>query len=225
MVIHAVWIDQDDIALMANAGCTIAHNPISNLKIGSGVMPFRPLREAGIPICLGSDEASTDDTLNMWNVAKTAGLIHKITDPDWRRWPTAPEILDCLITGGARSLRLAHRIGRIAPGYEADLILVDLDTLPFTPLNDLERQLVFCENGTSVALTMIQGRVVAEHGKVLTVDEARLRAEVREVMSEYNEVLAGSRANAEELGPYYQAMYERTLAERVPMQRWVPPFG
>ena len=123
MVIHAVWIDQDDIALMANAGCTIAHNPISNLKIGSGVMPFRPLREAGIPICLGSDEASTDDTLNMWNVAKTAGLIHKITDPDWRRWPTAPEILDCLITGGARSLRLSDRIGRIAPGYEADLIL------------------------------------------------------------------------------------------------------
>jgi 5-methylthioadenosine/S-adenosylhomocysteine deaminase len=223
MVIHAVWIDQDDIALMAGSGCTIAHNPISNLKIGSGVMPFRALRDAGIPICLGSDEASTDDTLNMWNVAKTAGLIHKITDPDWRRWPTAPEILDCLITGGARSLRLADRIGRIAPGYEADLILIDLDTLPFTPLNDLERQLVFCEPGTSVALTMVQGRIVAEHGKVLTVDEARLRAEVREVMAEYNEVLAGSRANAEELGPYYQAMYERTLGEAVPMQRWVAP--
>lgn len=225
MVIHAVWIDRDDIDLMAQAGCTIAHNPISNLKLGSGVMPFRPLRDAGIPICLGSDEASTDDTLNMWGVAKAAGLVHKITDPDWRRWPTAPEILDCLITSGAKSMRLADRIGRIAEGYEADLILIDLDTLPFTPLNDLERQLVFCENGCSVTLTMVQGRIVAEHGQVLTVDEARLRAEVREVMAEYNEVLAGSRANAEELGPYYQAMYERTLAERVPMQRWVPAFG
>jgi cytosine/adenosine deaminase-related metal-dependent hydrolase len=225
MVIHAIWIDRTDIELMAAAGCTIAHNPVSNLKIGSGVMPWRELHEAGIPICLGSDEAAVDDTANMWGVAKMAGLIHKIAEPDWRRWPTAPEILDCLIGGGARALRLDQRIGKVAPGYEADLILVDLDTIAFTPLNDLERQLVFCENGSSVALVLVQGKVVAQRGRVLGVDEAELRAEVRAIMAEYRGTLEAARRNAERLGPYYEAMYQRSLAEHAPMLRWVPPFG
>ncbi|MFO1035300.1 MAG: amidohydrolase family protein [Geminicoccaceae bacterium] len=221
-VIHSIWVDDEDIALMAASGCVVAHNPLCNLKLGSGVMPFRRLRDAGIPICLGSDEASGDDTANMWLVAKQAGLVHKLTDTDERRWPKAPEILDCLIRGGARSLRQEDRIGRVAPGYEADLILLDLDTLAFTPLNDLRRQLVFCETGTSVVMTVVQGRVVAEHGRVLTVDERALRAEIRSIMPEYNAALARARHHADRLEPYYRAMYERTLTHPVPMQRRIP---
>ena len=200
-MIHAIWVDEADIELMARAGCVVAHNPACNLKLGSGVMPFRLLREAGVPICLGSDEASGDDTANLWLVAKQAGLIHKLADPDWRRWPTAGEILDCLIRGGARSLRLQDRIGRVAPALEADLVLLDLDTLASTPLNDLRRQLVFCETGTSVAMTLAQGRIVAEHGRVLTIDEVALRAEVRAIMPEYNAALARARHHADRLEP------------------------
>ena len=90
MVIHAIWVDDEDIELLAASGCTVAHNPISNQKIGSGIMPFRRMRSAGIPICLGTDEATVDDSANMWGVAKAAGLIHKIADPEYRNWPTAP---------------------------------------------------------------------------------------------------------------------------------------
>jgi 5-methylthioadenosine/S-adenosylhomocysteine deaminase len=221
-IIHAIWVDDDDIALMAASGCVVAHNPVCNLKLGSGVMPFRRLRAAGIPICLGSDEASGDDTANMWLVAKQAGLIHKLSETDGRRWPKAPEVLDCLIRGGARSLRLQDRIGRIAPGYEADLILLDLDTLAFIPLNDLRRQLVFCETGTSVVMTVVQGRVVAEQGQVLTVDERALRAEIRAIMPEYNAALVRARHHADRLEPYYRAMYERSLAHPIAMERRVP---
>jgi len=224
LVVHAVWIDEQDIALLAASGCTVAHNPISNLKLGSGVMPWRALRDAGVPICLGSDEAAVDDTANMWGVSKTAGLIHKIADPEWTRWPKAGEILHDLLAGGARGMGLSGVIGRIEPGYAADLVLVDLDTIAFTPLNDIRRQLVFCETGSSVELTMVDGRIVYENGKLSTIDEAQLRADIREVMGEYGAVLEETSRQADRLAPFYREMYRQTLRRPVGMNRWVGTY-
>ena len=150
-IIHAIWIDDDDLDLIAEAGAVIAHNPISNLRLGSGVMPFRRIRDHGIPICLGTDEAIADDAVNMWAVAKMAGLVHNISGPDYESWPNAGEVLDCLFAGGARAMGLQDELGILAPGRLADLVMLDLDTLSFTPLNDLRRQLVYCENGSRFA--------------------------------------------------------------------------
>jgi len=224
MIIHSIWVDQRDIELMAQAGACVAHNPISNLKIGSGIMPFRRLRDGGITICLGSDEASVDDTANMWQVAKAAGLIHKVASPEFESWPTAPEILWALIRGGTRAMRLEDKVGVLAKGYEADLILLDLNSLAFTPLNDLRRQLVFCENGTSVVLTMVAGQIVAERGRVLTVDEEAIKAEARSLMTEYLEDVAAAAKWAKEVGPYYRNMYDRAVARDVGMNRWAGPM-
>jgi 5-methylthioadenosine/S-adenosylhomocysteine deaminase len=184
-------------------------------------MPFRRLRDAGVPMCLGTDEAIADDAINMWLVAKIAGLIHNLSDPDYERWPTASEVLDCLIRGGARAMRQAGRIGRIEEGYQADLILVDLDTLPFTPLNDLRRQLVYCETGGSVRLTMVAGKVVVENGRVTTVDEAALRAEARANAERFAKNQGVVDQAAAELQPYYRAMYLKAAARPVGMNRWV----
>ena len=224
MVIHAVWVDDEDIELLAASGCTVAHNPISNQKIGSGIMPFRRLRAAGIPICLGTDEASVDDSANMWGAAKAAGLIHRVADPEYRNWPTAPELLRCLTRGGARGMGLEGRVGALAAGHEADIILVDLNTIAFTPLNDLRRQLVFCENGSSVVMTMVAGRVVCENGRVLTVDEEALKKEVRALVPEHRRELARTAAAAAELRPYYREMYLRAVARDVGMNRWAGPM-
>jgi 5-methylthioadenosine/S-adenosylhomocysteine deaminase len=220
LVIHAIWVDGADMDLLAAAGCTVAHNPICNLKLGSGVMPFRALRDRGIPIALGTDERAADDTANMWNVVKLAGLIHKIAEPDYERWPRADEVLRCATRGGARGMR-QDRIGRLAPGCQADLILVDLDTLAFTPLNDVRRQLVFCENGSSVVLTMVAGRVVVERGRVLTVDEAAMKAEIRARMASVRRGLAETEAAALRLAPYYREMYRRAARRDVGLDRWV----
>jgi 5-methylthioadenosine/S-adenosylhomocysteine deaminase len=225
VVIHSIWVDADDLARLARSGCTVAHNPISNLKIGSGVMPFRAHLDAGIPVAVGTDEAAVDDTANVWSAAKTIGLVQKVVEGDWRRWPTAAEILDCTLLGGARSVRLGERIGRIAPGFDADLILVDLDTIAFTPLNDLKRQLVFCENGSSVVMTMVAGEVVMRDGLLTKVDEAALKAEVRAAMAEHASTFAQIDAHAERLMPYYQAMLDRAATVDVGMTRRVPPFG
>ncbi|MDI6695275.1 MAG: amidohydrolase family protein [Anaerolineales bacterium] len=221
MVIHAIWVDDFDIDLMAGAGCSVAHNPVCNLRLGSGVMNFRRLKNAGINICLGSDEACSDDSHNMWVAAKVAGLIHNITDPEYRNWPKAQEILWALIHGGARAMRNEGKTGVLAPGYEADLILVDLNSFSFTPLNDIYRQLVYCETGSSVVLTMVAGNIVMENGKILTVDEEAIKAEAREMMREYRQEMEKTRVAASQLEPYYREMYRRCAAMEVGMNRWV----
>ena len=224
LVIHAIWVDEADMELIAAAGCTVAHNPVCNLKLGSGVMPFRRLTKHGIAIALGTDERNTDDTTNVWGAMKTAGLIHKIAEPDYRDWPSAAEVLACATRGGARGMRLAGEIGQLAPGAQADLILIDLDTLAFTPLNDLKRQLVFCENGSSVRLTMVAGEVVVEDGRVLTVDEAALKAEVRELAREFQGGFEATAQAASMLEPHYREMYMRALATPVGMERRAGPM-
>ncbi len=221
MVIHAIWVDDRDIELIAEAGCSVAHNPLCNLRLGSGVMTFRRHRDKGINICLGSDEGCTDDTANMWGVGKIAGLIHSITDPDYYNWPKAPEILWALTRGGAKAMRLEGKVGVLAPGYEADLILLDLNTLAFTPLNDIYRQLVYCENGSSVVMTMIAGKIVVQDGKVLTVDEEAVKAEVHEMMKAYRVEATKAAQAASRLEPYYREMYLRCAARDVGMNRWV----
>jgi 5-methylthioadenosine/S-adenosylhomocysteine deaminase len=224
-VVHGIWIDDDDIDLLAQAGCTVAHNPVCNLRLGSGIMPFRRLRARGVPICLGTDEAIADDSCNLWNAAKTAGLVHTLTDPDYRNWPTAAEILSCVFHGGARAMRRSDAIGRLAPGFQADLALVDLDTLAFTPLNDLRRQLVYCENGSSVRLTMVAGRIVHRDGRLLTLDEDAIKREARELAAQLAAEAGVADAAAAELMPYYREMYLRAMNADIGMERRAPPRG
>jgi 5-methylthioadenosine/S-adenosylhomocysteine deaminase len=224
-IIHGIWLDDGDMDLIAEAGAVIAHNPISNLRLGSGVMPFRALYERDIPICLGSDEAIADDAINMWSVAKFAGLIHNITEAEYERWPRAVEVLRCLIRGGAQAMRQPRPIGQIAPGFQADLILLDLDTLAFTPLNDLRRQLVYCESGSSVRLTMVAGKVVYQQNRITSVDEAAIRAEAREIAERARHDIRRDNAAAQRWLPHYRQMYLRAARQDVGLQRWVGTAG
>jgi cytosine/adenosine deaminase-related metal-dependent hydrolase len=221
MVIHAIWIDEQDIALLAGARCTVAHNPVCNLRLGSGVMPWRALRDAGVPVCLGSDEMNTDDAVNLWQVAKTAALLHTLATPDYRRWPQPDEVLEALWHGGARALRRAGDLGQLRVGAQADLLLLDLDTVAYTPLNDLPRQLVHCEDGGSVRATVVAGRVVFEDGRITTVDEAALRAEVRELVAASAAQTERAAHEAARLEPYYREVVLRCAAEDVGMNRWL----
>lgn len=219
MVIHAIWVDDDDIRLLADSGCTVAHNPVCNLRLGSGVMPYARLRDAGVPICLGSDEMNTDDSVNLWFVAKTAALLHTLATPDYTAWPQPAELLAALTRGGARAMRRARRLGQLAPGFDADIVLLDLDTSAFTPLNDLRRQLVHCEDGGSVRFTIVAGRVLFEQGRVTTVDEPALRAEMRALMEGSSAQTAATAAEAARLEPYYREMLRRAEGQDVGMNR------
>jgi len=220
-VIHAIWVDGEDLDLIAVAGASVAHNPISNLRLGSGVMPFRAMRDRGITICLGVDEAIADDAVNLWSVMKTAGMIHNLSGADPDRWPSAREVLTAATTGGGRAM-LRPGLGTLELGAPADLILIDLSSLAFLPLNDLPRQLVHVENGSSVRLTMVAGRVVAEAGRVTSVDEAALLAEARELFAARAPMLAEAAAAMAPLLPIYRAMYDRATAVDVGLTRKLP---
>jgi 5-methylthioadenosine/S-adenosylhomocysteine deaminase len=224
-IIHAIWVDDQDLDLIAASGAAVAHNPISNLRLGSGVMPFRRMRERGIPICLGVDEAIADDAVNMWSVIKTAGMIHNLSEADYRRWPQAAEIMECAISGGARAMGLQGKLGRVEVGQIADVILVDLNSMAFSPLNDLQRQLVHCEDGRSVAMTMVDGQIVAERGTTTLVDEEEILAEAREVFARKAPALADAAAAMNRLLPYYDEMYFKASTVDVGMNRKLGGMG
>jgi cytosine/adenosine deaminase-related metal-dependent hydrolase len=219
-VIHAVWVDDDDLRLIAGAGAVIAHNPVSNLRLGSGIAPFRAFRRHGIPVALGSDEAICDDSANLWGVVKAAGLVHNVTGLDSDDWPTAHEVLDALWTGGAAAMRRSGELGVIREGALADLAMLDLWTTAFTPLSSLPGQLVYCEYGQSVRLTMVAGRIVAEGGRVVSVDEDALLAEAREAFAAKLPAVRRARARASELLPAYQGMVRASAGVDVGMTRW-----
>jgi 5-methylthioadenosine/S-adenosylhomocysteine deaminase len=222
-VIHAVWVDDADLDAIAAAGATVVHNPVSNLRLGSGILPWRAMISRGIPVALGTDEAICDDSVNVWTVAKTAGLIHNVAGLDSDDWPTATEILTALWRGGAQATRRAEDLGVIAPGRLADLALVDLHAIAFTPLNDLREQLVHCEDGRDVVLTMVAGRVVAERGHVTSVDETALLDEARELFAAKLPAIQDARASAAGLFPAYQHIVRRAAATDVGFNRWVAP--
>jgi cytosine/adenosine deaminase-related metal-dependent hydrolase len=135
--------------------------------------------EQGVPVALGSDGSASNDTQNMFGVLKFSGLLHNQPDEDYRRWPQPQELLEAATEGGATAIGLAGQLGKLEPGYLADIILLNLENAAFFPLRDPYLHLVYCENGTSVDTVIVHGRVVVEQGKVTTVDEQALRNEIR----------------------------------------------
>ena len=117
----------------------------------------------------------------MFDVMKTAGLMHTVRDRNHHNWIRAQEILKMATVEGARLFRLEGELGVIRPGALADLTLLDMTTAAFTPLNDPFQHLVYSETGSSVRTVLVNGRVVIKDGNLLTVDQDALLAEAREV--------------------------------------------
>ncbi|MCS5734990.1 amidohydrolase family protein [Herbiconiux daphne] len=208
---HGIWLTADDLALLARSGATVVHNPLSNLKLGSGVLPWRAMHDAGVRVALGSDGASSNDSLRMLEVMKAAALVHTLTEPDYRAWPRVEEVLRAATTGGARAAGRAGEVGSIAPGLKADFVVFDLTTsTSFTPLNDAARQLVFAENGASIAQVWIDGRLVVSDGRCTLIDADALLAEFRVEAARYLVDLPQWEALRDELEPFVRDAYRRT---------------
>ena len=137
-------------------------------------MPFRKMMDAGITIGLGSDGISTNDTPRIFDVMKAAALIHKVSTPDFPQGPSTTEILRAGTINGARTALIDDETGSLEVGKKADLLILNMKTLNFTPLNDVRNHLVFCENGTSIEKVMVSGEIVVEDDRLKRVDEAAL---------------------------------------------------
>ena len=174
---HCVWVSQDDMEGMVRRGVTAVHNPVSNLKLASGVAPVPRLLQAGVNVALGTDGVASNNSHDMFEEIKLAALLHKGVSRD----PTAVsarQALEMATINGARAL--GRNTGCIAPGRDADLILLDFTHPGLTPCHDPEENLVYSAHGSDVVMNMARGKVIYENGSFLTLDLEDIRARLKD---------------------------------------------
>jgi 5-methylthioadenosine/S-adenosylhomocysteine deaminase len=200
-VAHGVWLDDDDRKRLADAGCSISHNPGSNLKLGSGIADMRAMLARGLNVAIGTDGAASSDNLNAFEAMRLACYLSRAQANPPERWVSAREAFHAATEGGAQALGF-DKLGRIEKGWKADLVLLDLSALHYIPLNDLLNQIVFAEDGTGVESVMVGGRWVMRERKLLTVDVQALKAKAEEAVARLRAANAEAKALGEKLQPY-----------------------
>jgi 5-methylthioadenosine/S-adenosylhomocysteine deaminase len=185
MIAHAVWLDDGEIELIARRGVSVAHNPVSNMKLASGIARVEDMLKAGVAVGIGTDGEKENNNFDMFEEMKVASLLGKLG----RMNAAALDSWDVLRMGtitGARAIGLDAEIGSLEPGKKADLIAVRTDTPRMTPrfggeYFNLHHNLVHAVRGGDVDLTMVDGRVLVEDGRLKTADMKELIARVHEV--------------------------------------------
>jgi len=179
---HGIWLDSDDISRLAAAGAGVVHNPMSNLRLGSGVAPSRALLDAGVHLGIGTDASNTSDGQNMFEALRLAAFLSRVGDADYGRWLSAEEVFRAATEGSSKILNFDH-IGRLEPGYRADIVFLDTGHINYVPLRNPVQQMVLAESGAAIHSVMIDGRFVVRDRRLLTIDEARLRQEAEEAVA------------------------------------------
>jgi 5-methylthioadenosine/S-adenosylhomocysteine deaminase len=198
---HAIWIDDSEIELIARHGGSLAHNPGSNLRLGNGIADMRRAIAGGVTVGVGTDGSSSSDNQNMFEATRLAAFVSRVFDRPPEDWIGAPEALSMATEGSAAVLGMGGLIGRIAAGYKADLVFLDLDHINLVPLNNAMNQLVNTEDGAAVRDVMIGGRFVLRDGVLPGLDWASVASRARDSAVRLAAVNAGARAAAERLAP------------------------
>lgn len=176
---HCVWVNERDRVLLAEKGASCVHNPSSNMKLASGVMALEALRAAGVAVGLGTDgPAGSNNDFNLFEEMDLAAKLQKVTSGDPRALPAA-EALALATSEGARALGLGQEIGSIEPGKRADLIVVRRDAPHALPAYDVYSQIVYSLKASDVESSIINGQVVLQQGRVLTLDEREVKQQAR----------------------------------------------
>lgn len=179
MFAHAVWLDPEEVALIARHRVSVAHNPVSNMKLASGIAPVAEMLALGVPVGLGTDGEKENNNFDLFEEMKAASLLGKLRHRD----AAAMDSWTCLRMAtslGAAAIGQADRIGSLEPGKRADIIAVRADTPRLTPFFaegpwfNLQHNLVHAVRGSDVAMTMVDGQIVVEDGKLKTGDMAEI---------------------------------------------------
>ena len=196
-IVVGVWLTPADIAMIAEAGARVVHNPISNLKLKSGVAPIVDLYNAGVDVALGCDNYSCAETQNIFVAMRMLCLLPAVTHPEPGPVNAAYAVKSATASG-AKAVRLGDRIGALKAGMAADFMILDLNEPSFVPFNSAARQIAFAETGRAVESVYVAGKPVVRGGKLTTIDEAALAAEVAEIAPAFRkdaEALAGRNAD------------------------------
>ena len=171
---HCVWLTDSDISILAETQATVVHNPLSNLRLGSGIAPVLKYLEAGVNVSFGCDGAASNDAQDLLEVIKIGTILHSTTDFDYRRWITPRQSLKMAALGGAQGLNLTQS-GTLEVGKLADLVLYDLTNLSLLPKTDPIGLLVLGRPANVVNSVWVAGKRVVADGKVMGVDPDELK--------------------------------------------------
>jgi len=181
---HCVWLSKREIQILRETGTSVAHCPVSNMKVADGVAPIPHLMSIGVNVGLGSDGTIESNSVDMFNVMRLTSLLHRVNEMDATIMP-AKTVLRMATLDGARALGLDKEIGSIEPGKKADIAIVDLHKLHFTPVLygdffNIYSHLVYVASNGDVETVIIDGRVVMENRSLKTVDEDKVIQEATE---------------------------------------------
>lgn len=180
---HGVWVSDKDIEILAKHNVFVVHNPVSNLKLGSGIMPLDKMLKGGVRVCLGTDGASSNNSLSVLKELQFAAVIHngagKRTDVI-----SAADMLKLATENGALC-QGRKDCGRLAPGYHADLVLIDLDTPHNIPCHDPMSALCYSAENSDVLMTVCDGKVLYENGEYKTLDIEKIKYNSKSAFGEF----------------------------------------
>ncbi|MEH2140075.1 amidohydrolase [Nostoc sp.] len=175
---HCVWLNDTDIAILAETQSTVVHNPLSNLRLGSGIAPILKYRQAGVNVTFGCDGASSNDSQDLLEAIKIGSILHNVTDLDYQHWITPRQAVEMASLGGAKGLDVADILGSITIGKQADLVLYDLTNLSLLPRTDPIGLLVLGRPTNVVDSVWVNGKQIVADGKVTTINVDELRQEL-----------------------------------------------
>jgi 5-methylthioadenosine/S-adenosylhomocysteine deaminase len=175
---HCVWLTDSDIAILAAANSTVVHNPLSNLRLGSGIAPILKYRQAGINVTFGCDGASSNDSQDLLEAIKIGSLLHNVTELDYQHWITPQQAAAMASYGGAKGLNMADSLGSLTVGKKADLVLYDLTSLSLLPRTDPIGLLVLGRPTNVVDSVWVNGIQVVGDGQVININVDDLRQQL-----------------------------------------------
>ncbi len=182
LVAHCVRVDEADIKLHAERGVTVVHCPKSNAKLGNGIAPLAAMRANGVRVALGTDGAATNNSLNMIEEMRMATLLEKGIEEDPTALPTR-DVVEMATRIGAEALGMGAK--RLAVGEPADLVLIDLDSIRTLPAYDPYSALVYAAHAEDVTDVIVAGRFLLKDKELLTIDEERVKHEVKRIAKRY----------------------------------------
>lgn len=172
---HGVWLDDADISLLAIAGATVVHNPLSNLRLGSGIAPVLKYWRAGVNVTFGCDGSASNDGQDLLEAVKLGTMLHNTTDFEYRNWLSLRNVVKMASLGGAKGLGLQDQTGSLSIGKQADLVLYDLSDWSMLPATDPLGLLLLGRPVGLVERLWVRGRPVIQDRQLQTVDLNQLR--------------------------------------------------
>ncbi len=179
LAVHCVWVDDEEINLLAKTGAKVSHNPKSNTRLASGIAPITKMKKKRITISLATDGAASNDNLDMIEVMRTAAFLAKVSTLEANSL-TGVDVFRMATIDGARALSMENEIGSLEVGKKADIAIIDLQKVHLQPVYDVINTIVYAASGHDVDTVIIDGNIVMKNRKMLTIDEQKILDIVKE---------------------------------------------